>query len=104
MVLTAWLSNFPKQLTRRSCIRKAKSGLWSRSSDAAEVLEPRALLAVVLADFNGSYEGTYTGRSVQNDPITGTFHVDIANGSMSVDVEDIGAVDQPGTRPARIAG
>ena len=97
MVFTTWLTNLPNLLTRRSCVRKMKSGLSSYSANAAEVLEPRALLAVVLADFNGAYEGTYSGTDVQGGTQSGTFHSDIANGVMSVDVPDIGAVDQPGT-------
>ncbi len=77
-----------------------KSGLSNHSANVSEVLEPRALLAVVLADFNGSYEGTYTGSIVQaagGGTVNGTFHDDILNGVMSVDVPDIDAVDQPGT-------
>ena len=93
MVITTWLTNLPNCLTRRSCVRKLKSGLSSHSADVAEVLEPRALLAVVLADFNGSYEGTFTGTDVQGGTQSGTFHSDILNGVMSVDVLDIGAVD-----------
>ena len=101
MVIKTWLTNLPYRLNRRSCVRKLKSGLSDHSAGAAEILEPRALLAaVVLADFNGSYEGTYTGSIVQTvggGAVDGTFHSDILNGVMSVDVDDIGAVDQPGT-------
>ncbi|MCX7420571.1 MAG: Ig-like domain-containing protein [Planctomycetia bacterium] len=88
------------QLTRRNHIRKVKSGLYDSWSNGAEVLETRALLAVVLADFNGSYEGTYTGSIAQaagGGTVNGTFHDDISNGVMTVDVPDIDAVDQPGT-------
>lgn len=100
MLFTTWLSHFPKQLNRRRRVRQRKSGFGSHSSDMAEILEPRALLAVVLADFNGSYEGTYTGSIsalAGGGSVDGTFHSDIFNGAMSVDVPDIGADDQPGT-------
>ena len=100
MAVTNWLSGISKQLTRRNHIRKVKSGLYDSWSNCAEVLETRALLAVVLADFNGSYEGVYTGSIVQaagGGTVDGTFHDDILNGVMTVDVPDINAVDQPGT-------
>ena len=93
MVFTTWLTNLPKQLTRRSSVRKVKTGLWSRSSDAAEVLETRALLAV--SDFDGGYDGTYSGSVTI--PGQGTFSVpgvdtlsdnsftaNISNGSVNV--------------------
>lgn len=98
MVFTAWLTQLPNRLARRGCVRKLKSGI---SNHSAEILESRAMLAaVVLADFNGSYEGTYAGSIVAlagGGAVNGTFHDDILNGVMSVDVTDIGAVDQPGT-------
>ena len=98
MLFTTWLTKLPNRLARRSCVRKVKSGF---SNHSAEVLESRALLAaVVLADFNGSYEGTYTGSIVAlagGGSVNGTFHDDILNGLMTVNVADIGAVDQPGT-------
>ena len=98
MVFTTWLIDLQRNFGSRR-VRRVKSGLSSHS--AAEILEPRALLAaVVLADFNGSYDGTYTGSIVAvagGGAVSGTFHSDILNGAMSVDVDDIGAVDQPGT-------
>ena len=62
MVFTTWLIDLQRNFGSRR-VRRVKSGLSSHS--AAEILEPRALLAaVVLADFNGSYDGTYTGSIV----------------------------------------
>ena len=97
MVLTTWLSNFPKQLTRRSRIRKAKSGLWSRSSGAAEVLEPRTLLAA--NPFAGTYEGTFSGTITIKAPapvdIRGVFSVEeiLGDNTFTAIVGDDGKVN-----------